>query len=291
LDLSDLAFAWMVDKCDSRLTFRPLKRLVNELRTKSVHRIDPKPPVPKNETEAQKMKEEEEKDEKECPTGRWGMSKVHDEFHTPEFVGAGWLTRTPGQYFLNMKEEYLTHESIHASVRLRMQKDPKWKPEALAGFVLKREKFKRMEYQENGEPYPTTRGGRWYWEKEVVLKDKKTKKVIRLNEDMLGTMEKMLLGEDTDEGALDAATIVNDGDSVEKLRERGLGVVTPKVQSTEEILAYAAVNAVAKTPVYVVKTAASAIASAPGAVWSGATATFSWVSKNVFGSGKKQKTA
>lgn len=121
-DISDIALTWMIDLCQgsAQLDFREPADLLKEFQTPSAAGLDPSkpdrpPPVQKP----------------------WGLSKEHDEYHTATFVGAGWFTRTPGQYFIEMPETMVTNEYIHESVRFRMMNlEPKWEPPSLAGFKL-----------------------------------------------------------------------------------------------------------------------------------------------------------
>ncbi|KAF9534213.1 hypothetical protein CPB83DRAFT_322884 [Crepidotus variabilis] len=160
-DISDIALTWMIDMCSFQLQFRDQDALLRELRVPSSEGLDPSHP-----------------DKPPPAQTPWGLSKEHDEYHTAKFVGAGWVTRTPGQYFTNMKDEVeiVTNEAIHESVRYRMTNlKPKWEPPALAGFKLVKDK-----------------DGYYSWEKEVTTK--KGKKTIPLREERSGELSSRLIG-------------------------------------------------------------------------------------------------
>lgn len=153
-DISDIAFAWMVDRCAERdLAFAD--DLIERLKPITLNVRDPKADP--------KMASSKRNEPLPVDNG-WAMSKEHDELHTAKFLVGGWVTRTPGQYFLGntQKEDvvYATHEEMHPSVRVRMMqyknKDGSpWRPAALQGFTLGKD--------ENG----------WRWEKKVDIKDSK----------------------------------------------------------------------------------------------------------------------
>ncbi|KAG8859921.1 hypothetical protein FRB91_005791 [Serendipita sp. 411] len=192
-DISDIAFAWMVDRCHGQgeLKFRPFEELHEEMKQTSL-----------SDAERSKFRLFTSVPPEPTDCG-WAMSKQHDEANTWKFKLGGTMPRTPGQYFLDkkhdeLKTEYDTRELIHVSVRLRMMKDPTWKPAALAGFELKKD--------ETG----------YYWLKTM----KKTGKQIRLDEwglnyggdlgDLLRTPEDNALLDDKDKSL-----------GIEMVKERG----------------------------------------------------------------------
>ncbi|KAG8819003.1 hypothetical protein FRC17_010631, partial [Serendipita sp. 399] len=150
-DISDITFAWMVDRCSEYLKFRPIKELHEEIKKTSLHDID------------------ESTRTDPIPTKKgWALSDRHDETLSWKFKLGGTMARTPGQYFLDkhhdeLKGDYQTKEYVHVSVRMRMlrkEEDGKpWRPAALEGFELKK----------NEEGY--------YWHKVVEGPDKKPKDI------------------------------------------------------------------------------------------------------------------
>ncbi|KAG8757298.1 hypothetical protein FRC14_002181, partial [Serendipita sp. 396] len=154
-DISDLTFAWMVDRCEGQLDFEPIEVLHEQLLKPSFHPKDPEDPIGalKNVSKP----------------SEWGLSKEHDEFHTLKFRLAGAINRTPGQYFLNTEIDkgnvkYTTNEYMHPSVRMRLleKKDGGWKPPSLGGF--------KFEKGQNEHEYQ--------WRAEVDLVDGKKETVI-----------------------------------------------------------------------------------------------------------------
>ncbi|KAG8859911.1 hypothetical protein FRB91_005781 [Serendipita sp. 411] len=154
-DISDLTFAWMVDRCSGQLDFEPIEVLHEQLLKPSFHPKDPEDPIGalKNVSKP----------------SEWGLSKEHDEFHTLKFRLAGAINRTPGQYFLNTEIDkgnvkYTTNEYMHPSVRMRLleKKDGGWKPPSLGGF--------KFEKGQNEHEYQ--------WRAEVDLVDGKKETVI-----------------------------------------------------------------------------------------------------------------
>ncbi|KAJ8475345.1 hypothetical protein ONZ45_g15642 [Pleurotus djamor] len=140
LDISDLALAWMIDRCSSSLAF-----------DRDALRVWIKAPTSKFELQRgqAELKTTDLYDTKINPP-RWGLSKLNDSF-VGHWKVAGSRVRTPGQYFLgkyhdkDKKLSYGTNELIHPSVRLRLmanKRPPKaWEnylPPSMKGFVLKR---------------------------------------------------------------------------------------------------------------------------------------------------------
>ncbi|KAG8846271.1 hypothetical protein FRB91_000956 [Serendipita sp. 411] len=151
-DISDITFAWMVDRCKGSLKFRPTRNLHEELRQPSLPILDPV-------YEADKVLP----DPPVCKG--WGQSVLHDEARSLKFRAGGTAARTPGQYFLDKTHEILgtgfeTREEVHVSVRMRMMQDPTWRPAALAGFKLTKHE-----------------DGRYYWYKIVKQRGKEPKEV------------------------------------------------------------------------------------------------------------------
>ncbi|KAJ8475344.1 hypothetical protein ONZ45_g15641 [Pleurotus djamor] len=159
LDISDLALAWMIDRCSPQLAFdrKALHEWIQE-------------PSSKFERGAVDFKKTEIYDTKANPS-RWGLSKLNDSF-VGHWKVAGSRVRTPGQYFLkehhdkNKKLSYGTNEFIHPSVRVRLMQNKNlanskdhYLPPSLKGFVLKR--------------YHDQAGDGWKWVKEVEVDGQK----------------------------------------------------------------------------------------------------------------------
>ncbi|KAF9465791.1 hypothetical protein BDZ94DRAFT_305413 [Collybia nuda] len=128
--LSDLALAWMIDRCSPYLTF-DRKELQNICH---LHR-NPKPKIilqpPKDENYDEKYQE-------------WSKGLLHDSYKRSSYALQlqGWRYRRPGEY--GDKEgadghSDRTFEVMHASVRerwnARNELKVKWKPESLSGLV------------------------------------------------------------------------------------------------------------------------------------------------------------
>ncbi|KAG8772821.1 hypothetical protein FRC19_000117 [Serendipita sp. 401] len=152
-DMSDITFAWMVDRCKGFLKFRPIRDLHEELRQPSVSIPDP-------------VYEADKPMPGPPACNGWAMSILHDEAKSLKFRAGGAAVRIPGQYYLDKKHEELgteleTREGIHASVRMRLMKDPTWRPAALAGF-------KPMMHDD----------GRYYWHRIINISGKEPKEIV-----------------------------------------------------------------------------------------------------------------
>ncbi|KAJ8520909.1 hypothetical protein ONZ45_g2327 [Pleurotus djamor] len=158
-DISDIALAWMIDRCSPKLAF-----------DRDALSIWIKEPSYKFDRKLPGLKAPQYEDD----PPRWGLSKLHDSFNELKWRYAGSRIRTPGQYFLgkfqdedNTQPYGATNEFIHPSVRVRLLENKNltdskdhYLPPSMKGFVLK--------------PYQTKAGDSgWKWVKEVEVDGQK----------------------------------------------------------------------------------------------------------------------
>ncbi|KAG8828728.1 hypothetical protein FRC19_000116 [Serendipita sp. 401] len=184
-DISDITLAWMIDRCDRRLRFKQGKDLKEELKQSSKQIEDPDSKAKTTRPEVSSKLDPE----------RWAISALHNEANKGIFRFGGTAARTPGQYFLDKKDEQENpleaKEYIHVSVRARMIKEPTWRPAALAGFTVKKDKE-----------------GKYNWHKVINERGKEPREII-IPEDgfhdkfnRAGLSYRLL--SDTDKGLLDS---------------------------------------------------------------------------------------
>ncbi|KAJ8475343.1 hypothetical protein ONZ45_g15643 [Pleurotus djamor] len=192
LDISDLALAWMIDRCSPTLAFdrKALSVWIKEPSSEFKDgELDQRVPLRNRNNEP-------------LVDQHWGLSRLHDSF-LGHFKYAGSRVRTPGQYFLGKYRDeaktrpYITNEFIHPCVRVRLMankrppKDPyAWEPylpPSMKGFVLK--------------PHRDEAGDGWKWVKDVEVEGQKY--TVELREHKIhrgfGYLEEELLTEEAKE--------------------------------------------------------------------------------------------